>query len=122
MRAALVLLAMIAAGGCYRTQYFNLHLPAAEAQNPVATRTEPSGWQHYFLFGWVPSERVYDSDAACGPQASVSEIRTQRTFLEGVVEQVSNVYGVNIYSPYDAEIFCVPRPQAVAAGTPVDSQ
>ena len=35
----------------------------------------------------------------------MSEIRTQQTFTQGLVEILASYY-VNIYSPYDAEFLC----------------
>jgi len=105
VRHSLILaLTLLAFGGCYRTHYVNLQ-PANVTVSEPATRSNRSGWQHFFLFGWVPSERVYTADTLCGSNAVVTEIRTERTFVQGLVEQLCSYY-VNIYSPYNAEVFC----------------
>ena len=47
------------------------------------------------------------ANQACGPAARVREIRTQQTFTQGLVAVLASYY-VNIYSPYNAEVFCAP--------------
>lgn len=101
-----ILLALILAG-CFRTHYINLDPPGTDSPGTVATRSSISGWQHFFIWGWVPRERVIEAEKVCGPGAHVQEIRTQQTFLEGLVQQLASYY-INIYSPYDAEVFCAP--------------
>lgn len=105
---ALAVALSVALPGCFQTHYTNLPPPAAERSvdtSEVSPRARPSGWQSFFIWGWVPSEKIIRADQQCGGVGRVREIRTQRTFLEGLVAAVAGYY-VNIYSPYDAEIFC----------------
>lgn len=108
-RIRVSLLLVLAVAGCYRTHYVNLQPPERTTASATPTRSGASGWQHFFLFGWLPRERVYSADQVCGPNAEVQEIRTQRSFLQGLVAILASYY-VNIYSPYGAEIFCIPVP------------
>jgi len=96
-----------ALAGCYRTHYVNLQPPGTDSPNAAVTKLGVSSWQHFFIWGWVPSERVVDAAKICGPTDQVRELRTQQTFLEGLVAELASYY-VNIYSPYDAEVFCAP--------------
>lgn len=101
----------IATAGCFRTAYVNLHppMPSPEVAQANPPSQPPSRWQHFFLFGWIPSERLIRADEICGGSERVKEIRTRQTFLEGLVEALSSYY-VNIYSPWDAEVVCKTTP------------
>lgn len=113
-RRLAILLVAVSLGGCYRTRYVNL-LPPQALGNSTAKqgdgsaadppRVRPSGWQHFFVWGWFPPEKVFRVDQECGGAAHVREIRTRQTFTEGLVALVAGYY-VNVYSPYDAQIFC----------------
>ena len=108
-RVALLTALLVCASGCYRTHYLNLQPPGVDPPSDVPPiRATMSGWQSFFLFGWVP-KRVYDASTICGPANVVEEIRTQQTFAEGLVDELCSYY-INVYSPYNAEIFCVPDP------------
>jgi hypothetical protein len=76
----------------------------AAAAAPAPTRST-SGWQHFFLWGWVPVERTIDVKQECGGAGNVAAIRTRQTFLEGLVAAVAGFY-VNIYSPWDGAVDC----------------
>jgi hypothetical protein len=90
--------------GCHRTVYYGLSDPATVGSQTVPV--EPtSRWQHFFLFGWVPSERTIDARAACGGTHKIREIRTRQTFLQGLIETLASYY-VNIYSPWTGEVVC----------------
>ena len=99
-------------GGCFRTRYINLapH-PALEAAAASAIpRTPPtpkphSGWQHFFIWGWVPGERVIPAAEICGGPEWVKEIRTERRFVQGLIAAVAGYY-INVYSPYDGRVVC----------------
>ena len=106
MRIASTLLLCLLLTSCYRTHYLNF-----SPQNPIraadAAPDKParSGWQHFFIWGWVPNEKPIDAREACGGSENVASIRTQRTFLEGLVAAFAGYY-INIYSPWDGAIYC----------------
>ncbi len=50
---------------------------------------------------------MVEAAAACGGADRVEEIRTQQTFLQGLVEAGTSFY-VNVYSPWNGEILCAP--------------
>ncbi len=109
--AALILLALVASG-CYRTNYINFGPPQkhAEARAPQELSDEyttNNGWQHFFLYGWIPGQRNYAVDATCGGADRIESINTRQTFLQGLVRAVAGFY-INIYSPYNAKIECKP--------------
>lgn len=105
-RLPIALLGLILIGtlACHRTVYMHLSDPAT-----VGTQTVPqqpsSRWQHFFIFGWFPSERTIDARAACGGTHLVKEIRTRQTFAQGLLEILTSYY-VNIYSPWTGEVVC----------------
>lgn len=98
---------------CYRTHYANFsaqnpeRAPAAATSAPVRSQ---SGWQNFFLWGWVPGEERIDARQECGGAANVDSIQTRRTFLEGLVAAIAGFY-INIYSPWDGAVYCTQRPQ-----------
>ena len=110
MRTArpLVLMAfLIATGGCFRTTYHHLEPPSSlSSPRPAQWTRDDSGWQHFFVYGWAPSERVIDAAARCGGPEQVQEIRTRQTFVEGLVATFAGYY-INIYSPYNGEVVCL---------------
>lgn len=108
MRAVSVLLTVVlvvGSGGCYRTIYQRLEPPAATPDESVTFRERDSGWQHFFVFGWFPSEKVIDTRKRCGDAQRVKEIRTQQTFAQGLIATFAGYY-VNIYSPYTGQVVC----------------
>ena len=98
---------LLAASGCFRTVYHHLEPPSYQpaTQSPRVVR-EDSGWQHVFIYGWAPGEKVIDAAARCGGPGQVQEIRTEQTFLQGFIGAVAGYY-INIYSPYTGEVVCV---------------
>lgn len=113
MRFVAVLLLCLSLTACYRTHYANFspqnpNRPGAAAA-PAPIRST-NGWQHFFLWGWVPVERTIDAKQECGGSENVAAIRTRRTFLEGLVAAVAGFY-VNIYSPWDGAVDCSTAPQ-----------
>lgn len=104
--ACLIALALLTS--CYRTHYVNFS-PTNPLRSPTAGQAARHGreWQHFFLWGWVPSERQFDARAACGGAENIDSIRTQETFLEGLVSAFAGYY-VNIYSPWNGAIYCNP--------------
>lgn len=109
--AALALCATMFVTGCHRTHYVNFEPPtdASEARERpnVEGYTKNNGWQHFFVYGWVPSQRKYRVDAICGGSERVQAIRTRETFVQALIAAFAGFY-INIYSPYTAEFECRP--------------
>lgn len=104
--------AMLLQIGCHRTRYINLAPPDAISTAPeqsLPRRRTRSGWQHFFVYGWAPGVKVIDGEEICGGPHRVREIRTQRTFVQGLVGAVAGYY-VNIYNPYDGRVVCLEEP------------
>ena len=99
--------------GCYRTTYMNVTPPEKlEVARATAVSHPPSsGWQHFFLFGWIPSEKVIQTEQVCGGADRVESIHTERSFVQGLVAAVASFY-VNIYSPWTGRVVCVGDPPA----------
>ncbi len=107
--AAMMITILVALStGCFTTTYGNLystgHTPPADSQPTIANA---SGWQSFFIFGWVPGEKVIDSKGICG-EGRVKEIRTQRSFVQGLIAAVAGYY-INVYSPWTGETVCSAR-------------
>jgi hypothetical protein len=102
----LCLLAMTCAG-CFRTTYSHLGPVSTNPVNePTHTRRDaPPSWQHFFLFGWVPTEKTIDAAGACGGAQHVKQIETRETFVQGLVTALSTFY-INVYSPYTGAVTC----------------
>lgn len=94
-----------ASTGCFRTVYRNLEPPADVAPPRITARRSPA-WRHFFLYGWVPHEVVVPAGAECDGAANVREIRTRRTFGQGIVATFATTGGVNVYSPWIGEVVC----------------
>ena len=89
--------------GCFRTVYRNLLPP--NAPTPVETdktlnKKMPRGWQHFFLYGLIPDERVIDAAALCEGEEHVKTVETRNTFVQRLV----SAYG--IYTPWNAHVTC----------------
>jgi len=107
MRHGLVLACvLVAAAGCsrYRLVYRDLE-PADAPSPPVAATRRSSPWRSFFLYGWLPPEVAIDAAAECGGVARVRELRTSRSFSQGMVETFA-WSGVNVYSPWTAQVVC----------------
>jgi hypothetical protein len=91
--------------GCYRTVYRNLEPPGATAHARVAPQRS-SSWRNFFLYGWLPREVVVQAGAECGGAANVREIRTRRSFRQGLVAKFASSAGVNVYSPWTGAVVC----------------
>ena len=110
MRTICVMLLLAVLGlqtGCYRTHYerFSAMRSDLDGNLPVPV----SGWQSFFLYGWVPGERKIDAREKCGGAEKIHSIETRQTFLEGFVATFAGYY-VNIYSPYNGAVFCTEQP------------
>ncbi len=105
--------------GCFRTHYENFS-PANPNRAPLQGVIEKRGrsWQHFFLFGWIPVERVIDARALCGGADKVVTVQTRQTFLEGLVETFAGYY-INIYAPWDGAVYCNEPPSAPAPAAPL---
>lgn len=106
IRVAMLCLVLSMAPSCARTVYMNLHprqQPLAVA--PDADRSSPSYWRHFFVFGWVPGERVIDASAYCGGTERIVRIETRRSFVQGLIAALAGYY-INIYSPYTGRVVC----------------
>ncbi len=99
---------LLALTGCFRTVYHHLEPPSYQraALPPHVPREADSGWQHFFIYGWAPGERVIDAAARCGGAAQVQDIRTRQSFAQGLIATFAGYY-INIYSPYTGEVVCV---------------
>ncbi len=114
-RVASLVLVVTVSAGCFRTVYRNLE--PIEERVAVAPRGRASNpWRSFFLYGWFPHELAIDAAAECGGAAHVDEIRTRQTFTEGLVDSFANTGGVNVYSPWNAEIVCAPDASHERAG------
>ena len=119
-RLALLLPGALALG-CYQAHYVNFSpqnplrggAPAASTPADAPVKTGNS-WRSFFLFGWAPGELRIDAAGECGGADRVDSIRTQQTFAQGVVASLAGYY-INIYSPYDAAIYCKQSPPAPPA-------
>jgi hypothetical protein len=96
---------------CFRTHYENFS-PANPNRAPQTAQPvqRGSGWQHFFLFGWIPSELPIDARDMCGSTENIHSIQTRQTFLEGLIESLAGVYYVNIYAPWDGAVYCREKP------------
>ena len=106
MRPLLILLVLLPLSGCYRTHYVNFSPENPNRATTVAVPQRAAGWQHFFLFGWAPGERVIDATAECGDASNIESIRTRRTFVQGFVAILASYY-INIYSPWDGAVYCL---------------
>jgi hypothetical protein len=114
-RIVIPLFCLSLATACYRTHYTNFS-PANPNRTPQAAQQpvkRGSGWQHFFIYGWVPSELTIDARNDCGEADNIESIRTRRTFLEGLVASVAGFY-INIYSPWDGAVYCRQPPTTLA--------
>ena len=65
---------LCAATGCFRTVYHHLEPPTYVPTATARVVREDSSWQHFFLYGWVPSERVINAASECGGVERVQDI------------------------------------------------
>src|SRR5206468_8903073 len=105
--AAVILPCMLA--GCFRTVYRNLE-PLDMAPMPARAVPRSPSWRSFFLYGWLPHQVVVDAAGECGGATRVRELRTRQTFTQGLVDSFASS-GVNVYSPWTAEVVCEPSPR-----------
>lgn len=99
MRRLALALTLFALGGCYRTRYVDLGPP--ELLAPGVPREHVNRWQHFFLAGLAPGERVVSVPAVCG-DAGAAELETEQTLPQAIVGGLTRV----IYTPYTARVVC----------------
>lgn len=118
MRIIAALLLCLIFSGCYRTHYANFS-PANPNRAPQ--QTEPvrgsRGWQHFFVWGWFPGERIIDARKTCGEADNIDSIQTRQTFLEGLVAAFAGYY-VNVYSPWNGAVYCREAPTSRGTTAP----
>ena len=120
MRHVAILVVCLGLTACYRTHYANfspqnpIRSSSAAAATPVRST---NGWQHFFLYGWVPTKLTIDAKQECGGPHGVTSIATRQTFLEGLVGAVAGFY-INIYMPWDAVVHCGAPPAPNTAASP----
>jgi Bor protein len=105
---ALALAFLLAAPGCYRTVYLNLlppNMPPAVETDQTMAKQRTGGWQSFFVWGLLPTEKTFDAAAMCGGEDHVSRIETEQTFVQGLIQSVAGYY-INVYSPWNARIYC----------------
>jgi hypothetical protein len=110
MRAVAAVFVFVALGlqtGCYRTHYERFSALRSDRAGNLPVRV--TGWQSFFLYGWVPGEKKIDARKKCGGADKIHSIQTRQTFLEGLVAAFAGYY-VNIYSPFDGAVFCTEQP------------
>ena len=118
MRIVAILVLCLVLGACYRTHYVNFSpMNPNRASQPAGPVRSSSGWQHFFLWGWIPVERTIDARQICGEAANIDSIQTRRTFLEGLVAAFAGYY-INVYSPWDGAVYCREAPTSRAATLP----
>lgn len=104
-----MVLVSLLATGCHRTVYTNLSGSQQEKANIERLEQmrdyDDTTWQHFFVYGWVPSELIIDASKYCQRRNNVVAIKTRQTFAEGLVAALAGNY-INIYSPYDAHVVC----------------
>ena len=114
--SALLCLTLLTA--CYRTHYANFSPanPNLAPQQGQPLRTS-QGWQHFFIWGWVPGELPIDARAMCNGAQNIDSIETRRTFLEGLVAAFAGYY-INIYSPWNGAVSCREHPKTFVPAAP----
>ena len=115
MREALALsFLLLLSTSCFRTHYENFS-PANPNLAPQTAQPvkRGSGWQHFFIYGLVPSELTIDAREQCGGTENLHSIQTRQTFIEGLVESFAGFY-INIYAPWDGAVYCRQKPVTLA--------
>jgi hypothetical protein len=108
----LLLLAVLAGSGCYRTT-------VARSTVPVRRGPDYDRWHHHLLLGLIRVSPDIDIDKVCGPGGRAAQVHTKTNFWNGLVAVISG----GIYTPTKLKIWCAddraepgappPRPAAV---------
>ena len=107
-RALSAALLCLVASACYRTVYRDLlppDMPPAVETPDTLSKSPPGGWQSFFLWGWVPTEKRIDAAKICGGEGHVARIETRQTFAQGLIQSLAGYY-INIYAPYNGAVKC----------------
>jgi hypothetical protein len=102
--AVVLAFAVMAIGGCGRARYVDFYAarPVPAQYDIDRAKVPDDGVQRFFLLGGVaPAERVVDAAAICGV-GQITDIRTKRTFQQGLVRLVT----FGMYAPYTAQTIC----------------
>jgi hypothetical protein len=114
MRAAVLVLASLLVIGCYRIHYVNFSPEAATEPGAVTAPVRVGrGWQHFYLFGWVPRVRTIDARAKCGGAENVDSIQTRWTALQSLATVFTTLLPfplINVYAPWNGAVYCKERP------------
>ena len=70
--------------------------------DPKSTSTTYSEWHHDWLYGLIEGSDAVDMGARC-KGADWKTVKTQETFLQGLVEGIT----YNLYNPHGVEYSCV---------------
>jgi len=106
----ILLVVVLCTSGCYKTVYMNVQgnrnttKMTLEKLEKIPAYDEAT-WQHFFIWGWVPSEKIIEASKFCGGSEHIAGINTKQTFVQRLVEMVASYY-INIYSPYDGHVVC----------------
>ena len=107
--AIMVIAAMIASLGCYRTRYINFVDPTRTSAVEPLERKRVQAWQNFWFFGWLPISRVIDAAAACGSVENIQAIETEMTFGQGLLNWFAG-YIIVVYTPYTGSVICKDDP------------
>lgn len=101
--ASIVLL--VASAGCFTTRYYNFpsRPDEQEATDPHAWgRRGASGTQPFFLYGWIPVERVIPADLECGAPENIWRIETEQSASDYILTTIT----MGIYTPWTGKVIC----------------
>jgi len=109
LRIIAFLLVVLTSSGCYRAVYTNIQgINAGSVKDKpsvIVDTSNESGWQHFFIYGLVPDEKIINVSEICGGKEHIKNISTRRTFAQGLIAAFAGYY-INIYSPYDGKVEC----------------
>ncbi len=106
MSRVLVLVLLACCAGCYQATYQHLGPPPPPQEGvPASAAGNGKGWQHFFVYGWVPNRKIIRAAEICGGADQIDRIETGQTFVQGLIESLASFY-INIYSPYTGRVVC----------------
>ena len=109
-RTAAVMVLLVCAllcSGCYTTTYYNFQSnPSSDFAAHTGDEPEiPRYWRNFWVFGLAPGKLTIDAAADCGGVDHLERLETERTFVQGLINQFAGYY-INVYSPYSARVVC----------------